>query len=224
MWKGVTICELLHFKCTCGNCNCKLVTNISEWYCCKEIEGCCGVLTNEIVWNDFEEGEELHCISKHLGLKPVCLKKGSLSLVSGKYRTRVKQAYKKNWIRGKVQWIFSLSFQSLLLTHLGYHQKYPWNQLERKEQVLFTYVKALLVKSMICLFVSMLHLCFLVWGCEPFQMSDSKMSLWTYCFKSTMTGIECCQGTSHKFLLSQVEHVLNIFVCLCFVAVIYLLL
>lgn len=111
MWKGVTICELLHFKCTCGNCSCKLVTNISEWYCCKEIEGCCGVLTNEIVWNDLEEGEELHCISKHLGLRPVCLKKGSLSLVSGKYRTRVKQAYKKklDQRKGTVDFFFKLS-------------------------------------------------------------------------------------------------------------------
>lgn len=90
MWKGVIICELFYFKCICGNCSCKFVINISEWYCCKEIEGCCGVFINEIVWNDFEEGEELYCIFKYLGFRLVCLKKGSFLLVSGKYRIRVK--------------------------------------------------------------------------------------------------------------------------------------
>ena len=65
------------FWCTCGNCSRELLINISECYCCKEIEGCCVALTSEIVRNDLE-GQELHCITKHLGFRPVWQEKWSL--------------------------------------------------------------------------------------------------------------------------------------------------
>ncbi|XP_078363732.1 uncharacterized protein LOC144647935 [Oculina patagonica] len=71
------------------------LTNISECYCCKELEGCCEALTSEIVQEDLEEGQELLCITEHPGFRPVCLEKWSLRLASGKYRTKAKQAYKK---------------------------------------------------------------------------------------------------------------------------------
>ena len=89
------ITSLFTFRCTCGNCSRELLINISECYCCKEIEGCCEALTSEIVLNDLEEGQELHCITEHPGFRPVCLEKWSLRLASGKYRTTGKQAYKK---------------------------------------------------------------------------------------------------------------------------------
>lgn len=85
--------------CTCGNCSREPLINISECYCCKEIEGCCEALTSEIVLNDLEEGQELRCITEHPGFRPVCLEKWSLRLASGKYRTKGKQAYKKLVLR-----------------------------------------------------------------------------------------------------------------------------
>ena len=51
---------LFHAKvhaCTCGNCECNLLTNISKFYCCKELEGIVESLTSEIVLEDLEEGQ-----------------------------------------------------------------------------------------------------------------------------------------------------------------------
>ena len=83
------------YRCTCGNCSLELARNISECYCCKEIEGCCEALSSEIVRDELEEGQELQCVTEHPGFRPVCLEKWSLRLASGKYRTKAKQAYKK---------------------------------------------------------------------------------------------------------------------------------
>ena len=82
-------------RCTCGNCSRELLTNISECYCCKEIEGCCEALTSDIVREDLVEGQELACITQHPGFRPVCLEKWSLRLAASKYKTRDRQRYKK---------------------------------------------------------------------------------------------------------------------------------
>lgn len=82
-------------RCTCGNCSCGLLANISECYCCKELEGCCEVLTSDLVKEDLQDAQELNCITEHPGFRPVCLEKWSIRLAGGKYRTRNKQWYKK---------------------------------------------------------------------------------------------------------------------------------
>ncbi|CAH3145123.1 unnamed protein product [Porites lobata] len=81
--------------CTCGKCERDLLTNISECYCCKELEGCVESLTSEIVLEDLEEGQELCCVTEHPGFSPVCLEKWSLRLAGGKYRTKAREYYKK---------------------------------------------------------------------------------------------------------------------------------
>ncbi|CAH3153488.1 unnamed protein product, partial [Porites lobata] len=81
--------------CTCGKCEPDLLTNISECYCCKELEGCVESLTSEIVLEDLEEGQELCCVTEHPGFRPVCLEKWSLRLAGGKYRTKAREYDKK---------------------------------------------------------------------------------------------------------------------------------
>lgn len=81
--------------CTCGKCERDLLTNISECYCCKELEGCVESLTSEIVLEDLEEGQQLCCVTEHPGFRPVCLEKWSLRLAGGKYRTKAREYYKK---------------------------------------------------------------------------------------------------------------------------------
>lgn len=83
------------FRCTCGNCSCGLLANISECYCCKELEGCCEALASDLVKEDLQNAQELKCITEHRGFRPVCLEKWSLRLAGGKYRTRNKQWYNK---------------------------------------------------------------------------------------------------------------------------------
>ena len=80
---------------TCGKCEHNLLTNISECYCCKELEGCVESLTSEIVLEDLEEGQELCCVTEHPGFRPVCLEKWSLRLAGGKYQTKAREYYKK---------------------------------------------------------------------------------------------------------------------------------
>ena len=82
-------------RCTCGNCERDLLTNISQCYCCKELEGIVESLTSEIVLGDLEEGQELCCVTEHPGFRPDCLEKWSLWLAGGKYRTKERQYYKK---------------------------------------------------------------------------------------------------------------------------------
>ena len=82
-------------RCTCGNCERDLLTNISECYCCKELAGCVESLTREIVLEDLEEGKELCCITEHPGFRPVYLEKWSLRLAGGKYRTKERVYYMK---------------------------------------------------------------------------------------------------------------------------------
>ena len=93
---ATTVNELFLFRrCSCGNCSLTHLRNISECYCCKELEGCCEALESDIVVEDLEEGDVLKCITEHPGFRPVCLEKWSLRLANGKYHKKDKGYYKK---------------------------------------------------------------------------------------------------------------------------------
>ena len=94
------------FRCTCGNCSCGLLANISECYCCKKLEGCCEALKSDLVKGDLQDAKELNCITEHPGFRPICLEKWSLRLAGGKYCTKNKQAYKKTGSVYSVTWIY----------------------------------------------------------------------------------------------------------------------
>ena len=47
-------------RCTCGNCSRDLLANISECYCCKELEGNLEALTSDIVLAELQEGHVLN--------------------------------------------------------------------------------------------------------------------------------------------------------------------
>jgi len=79
--------------CQCGNCDLQFLQNISECYCCFELEGCVEALTSDLVLQDLPEGAKLTCITQHPGFNPVCLQKWSLRLASHKYRTKGKKKY-----------------------------------------------------------------------------------------------------------------------------------
>ena len=53
-------------RCTCGNCSRDLLANISECYCCKELEGNLEALTSHIVLAELQEGHVLNCDNNSL--------------------------------------------------------------------------------------------------------------------------------------------------------------
>ena len=85
--------SLLICRCQCGNCDLQFLQNISECYCCCELEGCVEALTGDLVLQDLPEDAKLTCITQHPGFNPVCLQKWSLRLASHKYRTKGKKRY-----------------------------------------------------------------------------------------------------------------------------------
>lgn len=57
------------FRCSCFQCSRDLLKNISEYYCCKELEGCVEGMTCDLVREDLGEGEELKCVTEHPGFQ-----------------------------------------------------------------------------------------------------------------------------------------------------------
>ena len=61
-------------RCTCGHCSRDLLANISECYCCKELEGNWEALTSDIVLAELQEGHVLNCdnnsLSRSLEFRP----------------------------------------------------------------------------------------------------------------------------------------------------------
>ena len=80
-------------RCRCENCDVQFLQNISECYCCCELDGCVEALASDIVLQDLPEGTKLTCITQHPGFNPVCLQKWSLRLAADKYRTKGKKKY-----------------------------------------------------------------------------------------------------------------------------------
>ncbi|CAH3185335.1 unnamed protein product [Porites evermanni] len=106
--------------CTCGKCEHELLTNISECYCCKELEGCVESLSSKLVLEDLEKGQESCCVTEHPGFRPVCLEKWSLRLAGGKYRTKAREYYKKTGSEGRyLRSIAYREFTRLVHGHLG---------------------------------------------------------------------------------------------------------
>ena len=55
-------------RCTCANCSRDLLANISECYCCKELEGNWEALTSDIVLAELQEGHALNCDNNSFSL------------------------------------------------------------------------------------------------------------------------------------------------------------
>ena len=67
------LCRIFPFqRCSCGNCDRQLLQNLSECYCCKELEGCEQALNSDLVQRDIQPYLTLQCITAHPGFKPVC--------------------------------------------------------------------------------------------------------------------------------------------------------
>lgn len=81
--------------CSCGNCNRVLLQNLSECYCCNELDGCKEAMSSDVVLQDLPEGTTIKCITDHPGFKPVCLEKWSLRMAADKFRTKTKQRYQQ---------------------------------------------------------------------------------------------------------------------------------
>ncbi|XP_068677072.1 uncharacterized protein [Montipora foliosa] len=81
--------------CKCSNCGITSLQNISECYCCSELEGCLESMKSDLVLQDLAPDATLTCITKHPGFQAVCLQKWSLRLAAGKYKTKGKQMYRQ---------------------------------------------------------------------------------------------------------------------------------
>ena len=86
---------LLNVRCKCGNCNIALLQNISECYCCCELEGCEESIKSDLVLQDLAPDVKLTCITEHAEFQPVCLQKWSLRLAADKFKTKGKERYRR---------------------------------------------------------------------------------------------------------------------------------
>ena len=82
-------------RCKRGNCSVLLLQNISECYCCSELEGCLESTKTDLVLLDIGADVTLKCVTQHPGFNPVCLQKWSLRLAAGKFKTKGKQQYRQ---------------------------------------------------------------------------------------------------------------------------------
>ena len=87
-------CRFMH-RCKCGNCSVIMAQNISECYCCKELEECGESLESDLVKQDVSPNASLTCVTEHPGFNPVCLQKWSLRMAASKFKTKGKQQYRQ---------------------------------------------------------------------------------------------------------------------------------
>jgi len=80
-------------RCECGNCSQELLRNISECYCCQELDEC--VESIDLVQEALPEGQNLSCITVHPGFKPVVLDIWSLRMAVSRFNTKEKKTYKQ---------------------------------------------------------------------------------------------------------------------------------
>ena len=83
------------FRCQCGKCDTKNLTNISECYCCVELEGCQESLETEWVVQEIDSNDELKCVTDHPGFAPICLEKWSLRMAADRFKRKNKQRYRQ---------------------------------------------------------------------------------------------------------------------------------
>lgn len=91
-WNLSTLFVLL-CRCKCGNCETSNLANISECYCCTELDGCQESLQTE--WVIQEVGSHLVCVTDHPGFNPVCLQKWSLRLSADRFKCQNNQRYRQ---------------------------------------------------------------------------------------------------------------------------------
>ena len=92
--KVIQLFSVVRYK--CNNCQRNLLQNISECYCCQELEGCVKGLGSYLVVAELDpNAAALRCITEHPGFNPVCLQRWSLRLAADKYRTKGKQKYRQ---------------------------------------------------------------------------------------------------------------------------------
>ena len=82
-------------RCDCGNCSVVLAQNISECYCCKELEACDEALESDLVQQSISPNAIVNCVTEHLGFNPVCLQKWSLRMAASKFKIKGKQQYRQ---------------------------------------------------------------------------------------------------------------------------------
>ena len=82
---------LVFCRCKCGNCSVLLLQNISECYCCSELEGCLESTKTDLVLQDIGVDVTLECVTQHPGFNPGCLQNWSLRLAATKFKTNGKQ-------------------------------------------------------------------------------------------------------------------------------------
>ena len=85
----------MFYRCKRGNCCVLLLQNISECYCCSDLEGCLESTKTDLVLLDIGADVTLKCVTQLPGFNPVCLQKWSLRLVAGKFKTKGKQQYRQ---------------------------------------------------------------------------------------------------------------------------------
>ena len=69
--------------------------NISECYCCQELDGCKEAMCSDIVLKDITDGTVLKCVTQHPGFNAVCLEKWSLRMAAERFKTRDKKRYRQ---------------------------------------------------------------------------------------------------------------------------------
>lgn len=81
--------------CQCGNCSQELLKNISECYCCQELDGCVEAMASDLVLEALPDGQKISCITDHPGFKTVVLDKWSLRMAVSRFNTKEKKTYKQ---------------------------------------------------------------------------------------------------------------------------------
>lgn len=72
-----------------------MLNNISECYCCQELEGCVEAMDSDLVKEELEPNTKLGCITEHPGFSQCCLMKWNLRMAGIRYKTKHKERYKK---------------------------------------------------------------------------------------------------------------------------------
>lgn len=80
-------------RCSCGNCRRESLQNLSECYCCQELDGCTESMSSDQVMEDVPSDETLKCVTQHPGFNAVCLQKWSLRMAGERVRTKDKKKY-----------------------------------------------------------------------------------------------------------------------------------
>lgn len=87
-------------RCQCGNCSQELLKNISECYCCQELDGCVEAMASDLVLEALPDGQKISCITDHPGFKTVVLDKWSLRMTVSRFNTKEKKTYRQDQKKG----------------------------------------------------------------------------------------------------------------------------